>query len=125
MQRNQNICCSTSQILIWSRMEFHLYNILVSFIHSQTQRASQTFSQSSLHSIPAAVSMIENSYSKYFENCFIMDRLWSFAALHCTLRVCSLLQCEVFRGLCQLVMSISLFASGILFIQHYKFKYEM
>lgn len=66
----------------------------------------ETFSHSSLHSIPAAVSMIENSYSKYFENCFIMDRPWSFAALHCTLRVCSLSLCEVFRGLCQLVMSM-------------------
>lgn len=35
-----------------------------------------------------------------------MDRPWSFAAQHCTLRICSLSLCEVFRGLCQLVMSM-------------------
>jgi hypothetical protein len=33
--------------------------------------ASIDFGQSTPHSNPAAVSIIENSYSKYFENCFI------------------------------------------------------
>lgn len=47
-----------------------------------TMPACTDYGRSTPHSCFAAVSMIENSYSKYFENCFITGSAEPSIALH-------------------------------------------